>query len=220
MLLRFFRNDGAASPAVAEYVEVADDGALTGWRSVAAVVGWFAGGLADAERDDLRAAVSGFGAAEPDPPPPGAATETLELGDRDPMDVSGVGAEGALGALVGTARHLLDEVLLTQPRAAVALEADPPRLVHRGTDPLTLDLTAVTLQAHHWRGYYESAGSAAEVLTGERVEAGPGWTLDLPAVPTPDGDDLTTHLTVDLGIVSGDTVVAVQVQHLPEIAQP
>lgn len=221
MMLRFFRNDGATTPATAEYVEVAEDGAITGWRGVAPVVGWFQGRLSDTAWDALGAHIARVGAVDPGPPPPGAATETLELPGRDPVVVSGVGSDGPLGGLVSDARRLLDVTMLNRPRAAVALEVGrSARLVHRGRDPLTLDLAAVTVQAHHWRGYYEPAGSATEVLTGDRVEAGPGWTLDLPAITAPAGPDITTHLTVDLGIVSGDTVVPVQAQHLPEIAQP
>ena len=76
------------------------------------------------------------------------------------------------------------------------------------------------MQANYWKGYYEPAGQASEVLAGERVEAGPGWTLDLPALDPPPGDDITTHLTVDFAIVAGDNVVPVQVQHLPAIPEP
>ena len=111
--------------------------------------------------------------------------------------------------------------MVDSPRAAVALEAgSPPRLVHRGTDPLELDLTTVAVQAYFWKGYYEPAGQASEVLAGERVEAGPGWTLDLPALDPPLGDDITTHVTVDFAIVANGNVVPVQVKHLPAIAEP
>ena len=82
----------------------------------------------------------------------------------------------------------------------------------------TLDLTTVAVQAYFWKGYYEPAGQASEVLAGERVEAGPGWTLDLPALDPPPGDDITTHVTVDFAIVANGNVVPVQVQHLPAIA--
>jgi hypothetical protein len=220
-MLRFHRNDGSTSPATAENVDLADDGRFTGWRSIAPVVGWFAGELPTSECEELRTAIAGLDDAVPDPPPPGASVETLELPARDPLVVSGVEGDGPLGRVVDRARRLLDD-MVGSPRAAVALEAgSPPRLVHRGTDPIELDLSTVAMHAHHWRGYYEPAGEATEVLSGQRVEAGPGWTLDLPSLPAaPSGSDITTHLTVDLAIVAGGNVVPVQVQHLPAIAEP
>ena len=219
-MLRFYRNDGSTSPATAEYVELFDDGRFTGWRSIASAVGWFGGELAASESDDVRSLIAGLGGEVPGPPPPGPTTETLELPDRDPLVVTGVDGDGPLGPLVDRARHLLDE-MVGSPRAAVALEpGSPPRLVHRGTDSLELDLTTVALRAYHWKGYYEPAGEASEVLAGERVEADPGWTLDLPALDPPPGDDITTHVTVDFAIVSGGSVVPVQVQYLPAIPEP
>jgi len=76
MILRLVIADGSQSPAVAESVEVADDGALTGWRSVSdGGVGWFAGRLPDAELAEVRALVGAVGAAPPPsaPPPPESA---------------------------------------------------------------------------------------------------------------------------------------------------
>jgi hypothetical protein len=218
-MLRFYRNDGSTSPATAEYVELLDDGRFTGWRGVASAVGWFGGALEAAECDGVRALISGLGDVVLEPPPPGPTVETLELPDRDPLVVTGVDVDGPLGPLVDRSRRLLDD-LVNSPRAAVALGAgSPPRLVHRGTDPLQVDLSTVAVRAYHWKGYYEPAGEASEVLAGERVEAGPGWTLDLPALNPPPGDDITTHVTVDFAIVADGTVVPVQVQHLPAIPE-
>ena len=208
-MLRFYRNDGSTSPATAENVELSDDGSFTGWRSVAPAVGWFAGSLSDDRLDGLRAAIDAATATAA-LPPPGSSAETLEVPGRDPAVVTGMDEAEPL-------RELLDE-MVDSPRAAVGLEGG--RLVHRGTDPLELDLTTVAVQAYYWKGYYEPAGQASEVLTGERVEAGPGWTLDLPALDPPPGDDITTHVTVDFAIVAGGNVVPVQVQHLPAIAEP
>ena len=219
-MLRFYRNDGSTSPATAEYVELFDDARFTGWRSIAQAVGWFEGAWPTSECKELHHAIADLGDASPPAPPPGPSTETLELPGRDPLVVSGVEGDGPLGGVVEGARRLLDEQV-SSPRAAVALEpGPPPRLVHRGRDPLELDLSTVALRAYHWKGYYEPAGEATEVLAGERVGAGPGWALELPALDPPPGDDITTHVTVDLAIVSGDNVVPVQVQHLPDIPEP
>jgi hypothetical protein len=219
-MLRFYRNDGSTTPATAEHVELFDDGRFAGWRSIAPTVGWFEGTWPTSACEELRRAIADLGDATPAPPPPGPSTETLELPGRDPLIVSGVDGGGPLGAVVAGARRLLDEQT-SSPRAAVALEpGPPPRLVHRGPDPLELDLSTVALRAYHWKGYYEPAGDTSETLSGDRVEAGPGWTFDLPAPDAPAGDDITTHLTVDLAIVAGDNVVPVQVQYLPAIPEP
>ncbi len=172
-------------------------------------MGWFAGSLSADRLDGLRAAIDAATATSA-LPPPGSSVETLEVPGRDPVVVTGMDEAEPL-------RELLDE-MVDSPRAAVGL--DGGRLVHRGTDPLELDLTTVAVQAYFWKGYYEPAGQASEVLAGERVEAGPGWTLDLPALDPPPGDDITTHVTVDFAIVANGNVVPVQVQHLPAIAEP
>jgi len=208
-MLRFYRNDGSTSPATAESIELADDGSFTGWRTLAPTVGWFAGSVPGDRMGRLRAAVDAV-AATSALPPPGSSVETLEVPGRDPLVVTGVDAAEPL-------RQLLDE-MVAAPRAAVGL--DGGRLVHRGEAPLTLDLATVVVRAVHWRGYYEPAGDASEVIAADRVEAAPGWTFDLPPLPPPPGDDITTHVTVDLGIVSDGRTVPVQVQHLPAIAEP
>jgi hypothetical protein len=220
--LTFFRNSGATMPATAENVELADDGTFTGWRTIAPTVGFFAGRLPEAELATIRAGAEAAGDATPGLPPPGAVVETLQLSGRDPLMVSGVQSGEPLSALVEAARSLLDSAMLDAPRAAVGIElAATPRLVHRGTDPLELDLSTVQLRANFWRGYYEPAGEAGEALAGPgRVTAWPGWSLDLPPVTPPAGADITTHLVVDLAIVADGNVVPVQAQLLPDIPEP
>lgn len=220
--LTFFRNSGATMPATAENVELADDGSFTGWRTIAPTVGYFAGRLSEADLATIRVGAEAAGDATPGLPPPGAVVETLQLSGRDPLVVGGVQSGEPLSALVEAARSLLDSAMLDAPRAAIGLElAATPRLVHRGTDPLELDLSTVQLRANFWRGYYEPAGEAVEALGGPgQVAAGPGWSLDLPAVRPPAGADITTHLTVDFAIVADGNVVPVQAQHLPPIPEP
>lgn len=218
-MLAFYRNSGATVPATAENVELAADGAFTGWRSIAPAVGFFAGTLSEAELAPIRAGVEEAGDATPGLPPPGAVVETLQLSGRDPLVVSGVQAGEPLGALVDAARSLLDRTMLDAPRAAISLDGN--KLVHRGTDPLELDLSTVGFRANFWRGYYEPAGESFESLPGPgRVHTGPGWSLDLPPMTPPAGADITTHLVVDFAIVANGTVVPVQAQHLPAIPEP
>ena len=134
--------------------------------------------------------------------------------------VSGVEGDGP-SAPSSTAHDACSTSMVASPRAAVALEAGPrPDSSTAAATRSSSTCRPWRVRAYHWKGYYEPAGEATEVLAGERVEAGPGWTLDLPALDPPPGDDITTHVTVDLAIVSGDNVVPVQVQHLPEIPEP
>jgi hypothetical protein len=215
MILRLVIADGSQKPAVAESVEVADDGALTGWRSVSdGGVGWFAGRLPDGE----LAAVRALAEETPDPvlAQPDSAQEVLELEATGPIPIA-----GSTDDLATAARQLLDR-LTDFPLAAVAVifvAPDVARLVHRGTDPVRLDLGVVAVRATAWRGYYEPAGDWSGVVEGPgEVEAGPGWTYDVPLELDAAGD-VVIHLAVDFAILSGPTRVPVQARYTPAIGQ-
>jgi hypothetical protein len=221
MILRLVIADGSQSPAVAESVEVADDGAVTGWRSVSdGGVGWFAGRLPAGELAEVQALVGAVGAVPaPVPPPPDAAEEVLELTATGPVSIAGItGGTGDWPSLAAASRRLLDR-LTDFPRAAVAVSHPSPgvaRLVHRGTDPVRVDLGTVAVRATAWRGYYEPAGDWSGVVEGPgEVEAQPGWTYDIPLAADEPGDDVSVHLTVDFAILSGPTRVPVRVKHTP-----
>jgi hypothetical protein len=220
MILRLVVADSSRSPAVAESVELGDDGTLTGWRSVSdGGVGWFAGTLPPGERAGIQALVAAAGSAPPSaPPPPGSAQEVLELPATGPISIAGIDADdGAWSDLAEAARQLLRR-LTDFPRAAVTVRHAAPgvaRLIHRGSDPLRLDLSAVAVRATGWRDYFEPAGDwSGEVAGPGEIEAGPGWTHDLP-FEQPPGADVTVHLTVDLVILSDSSRVPVQAQHTP-----
>jgi hypothetical protein len=226
MILRLVIADGSQSPAVAESVEVADDGALTGWRSVSdGGVGWFAGRLPAAELAEIRARVAAAGAAPPSAPPrPETAQEVLELAATGPVSIAGVkDGDGDWQRLATASRRLLDRET-DFPRAAVAVSHAGPRLArlaHRGTDPVRVDLSTVAVRATAWRGYYEPAGDWSAVVRGPgEVEAGPGWTYDVPLGPEVGGDDVTVHLTVDFAILSGSTRVPVRAKLTPALPPP
>ncbi|MET0417031.1 MAG: hypothetical protein ABW022_13520, partial [Actinoplanes sp.] len=88
MILRLVLADGSQPPAVAESVEVADDGALTGWRSVSDDgVGWFAGRLPDGELAEVRSLAQQ--APVPVTAPPDSAEEVLELDATGPVSIAG-----------------------------------------------------------------------------------------------------------------------------------
>jgi hypothetical protein len=229
MILRFHLADSRQVPASAEVFEVAEDGAISGWRTVSTSgVGWFAGVLPADETAALRAVVAAVAGAAPPSglPAPGAPTETLELGDGDPVSVAHVvGSDpGAWSQLVAVARRLLER-LTDFPRAAVGLSlpaADRARLEHLGTDPLELDLGSIAVRATAWRGYYEPAGDWAGTVAGpERVDAGPGWTHDLAlGLDYEPSADVTLHVSATFAIVAGDRSVPVRASHAPPAPLP
>lgn len=219
MILRLVIADGSQSPAVAESVEVAGDGTLTGWRSVSdGGVGWFAGQLPAGELAGIRALVEAV--IEPPPPAsrrPDTAEEVLELDATGPVAIAGLrDGPGEWPRLATAARRLLDR-LTDFPRAAVSVThaaGDVARLVHRGTDPVRLDLGVIAVRATAWRGHYEPAGDWSGVVEGPgEVEAGPGWAYDIPLGLHPEGAVL--HLTVDFAILSGTTRIPVRAKHTP-----
>jgi hypothetical protein len=226
VILSYHRADGRRVPAEAEAVTVDDDGAISGWRSVSlGAVGSFAGRLPDGELADLRDAVAAVAGAAPPgtPPPPGSPTETLDVAPHGPVDVAGVD-DGAWGELTDRARALLDR-MTDFPRAAVALDvegAGHASLVHRGTEPVDVDLTPATVRHTRWHGYYESADETTDPLPGGTlVHAEPGWSLELPAARGGEpGADVTWHLTVTFAIVTPNARVDVELQHAPQPAAP
>ncbi|WP_433379128.1 hypothetical protein ACQPZX_12925 [Actinoplanes sp. CA-142083] len=221
MILRLVIADGSQSPAVAESVEVAEDGTISGWRSVSGGgVGWFAGQLPAGELAEVRALVDAAGPAPSPvpPPPPDAGDEVLELEATGPVSIAGISdGPGDWPRLAAGSRRLLDR-LTDFPRAAVTVEpADPSvaRLLHRGADPLRLDLGTIAVRATAWVGYYEPAGDWSGVIEGPgEIEAGPGWTYDIP-IGLGDGP----HLAVDFAILSGKTRVPVRVKYEPALTQ-
>ena len=215
MILRLVVTDGSRRPAVAESVEVSADGAISGWRSVSdGGVGWFAGTLQPAELADLQALIESDRSATPtSPPPPDSGQEMLEL-PTGPIAIAGVDSPLAIAA-----RELLTR-LTDFPQAAIAVSHPSPtvaRLSHRGTDPIRIDLSAVEWRETAWRGYYESAGDWSGVAAGPPdVEATPGWTFDIPIVPT----DAVVHLTATFAILNGPNRISVQAKHTPALAVP
>jgi hypothetical protein len=225
MILRIVVADGSQSPALAESAEVADDGAICGWRSVSGDgVGWFGGTLSDAEVRGLRSLVDATGgkAPAPIPPAPGSASETLELEPTGPVAIAGIRDGAQPWAVLAAAARLLIDRLTDFPRSAVALVPageGRAQLVHRGTEPLHLDLSTVELRVTAWRGYYQPAGDWSLVVAGPaEVEAGPGWSYGFDLGPDiPAGRDITLHVTAEFAILSGTTRVPVAAAHAPEI---
>jgi hypothetical protein len=94
-----------------------------------------------------------------------------------------------------------------------------PRLEHRGTEPLVLELIQPVAVAMVWRdGEHVATVRGAAAVIGS-VEAGPGWHLDIP-VPDQefgDGDRVVIQVAVDAH--HGDLILPVTVYDVADIAR-
>jgi hypothetical protein len=164
-------------------LSVRADGAATGWRSNGPAVGRFASRADDL--DALRAAVAGVGEGEGPPPGPvelvpDAAWEEVAAGGQTAKFAADDEVDGPWGALLDRCRSLLDEVSKS-PSAAIAVLVDSHghvRLEHRGDGALPLELGSLQVSLTLWRDSQEAA-RATTVTSAGRVEAGPGWSLDI-----------------------------------------
>jgi hypothetical protein len=219
VILGYYRSDGRRSPAEAEAVSLDDDGGVSGWRSVAAgAVGQFAGRLPAAEVAPLRDAAAAV-AAVPQPgtpPPPGTPTETLDVAPHGPVTVGGAD-DGPWAELTELTRALLDR-LTAFPQAAIGIDVAAPgtaSLVHRGEEPLDVDLTDAQITYTTWQGYYESSTTRTAELTPGTTTAAPGWSLELPRDTPGEG---TWHVTARFTLVVRGSRVGVELQHTPQPA--
>lgn len=195
-LVRLTRLSDAFPPA-RELLEIGDDGGFTGWRSQGPLVGACRGTLAgiDALRDLVRRA------RESAPPPArdlplDATADLLAVGDRELRVAASASPDGAWGDLLRAARAILEDEVPLAPYAAVELQvaaAAAPRLVHRGDAPIVLELGAGWAEVTRWRDDVPAGSDETRDLAAGRVEAGPGWSLDLDlAVPAGEPGDLVT----------------------------
>jgi len=200
------RTGGMRPPQFDEMLQIDDDGLFRMWRSVSKAsglpspVGRFAGRIDGAQRAALSAAAkraAGEGSrtwlVSPDSP-------------VDTIDVDGVsaklgihhGGEGAWQELVALVRPLLRE-LTSSPLAAIALEVNGgAKLVHQGTEPITLDLASLTVRADHWRDGQSLGRWTAPAAAHGEVVAEPGWKLELPfehGFDVQPGDRVTADVT-------------------------
>jgi hypothetical protein len=207
-----FSRLSSAPPPLRELLEVEPDGSWTAWRSNGAVVGRFAG-----TSEEAALLVERARRAARDEPSPGdhdasmldSATDTVEV---DGMTVEvGHGDEpaGAWGEAFAAARALLSGAV-DHPLAAIALAVDRAgaiRLEHRGAATLEIELgsAGIELTSLDPDGLQvETTRSAVDL---GRVEAGPGWSVELPlegaGAPAPAGGDVLVELSfvaVDEGV--------------------
>ena len=169
-------------PPLREMLAVLADGTATCWRSNGPAVGRFAGHV-DA-MDDLRAALAGVAAGDARPGAlelvPDAAWEEVDADGRTARFAADDQVDGPWGRLLDRCRGLLDEVS-ESPAAAIAILVDADghvRLDHRGDGTLPLELDSLQVSLTLWRDGREAARAKTELSAG-RVEAGPGWSLDV-----------------------------------------
>lgn len=193
------------------------------------VAGLFAGALTASEAQALDQAIAGIAGADPPAAvaPPGSPAETIEPGDGRRLDLGYLAAvDGPWGDLASALRGLLDG-LTDRPLSAIALEvADDEtraRIVHRGSESLEVDLSALRIAVLAWQGYYEPAGTwergPLDQAGGGTV--GPGWATDLPfghGLPT--GDGYALQVAVDFALRTHGDWRRVGVVRVPVIDPP
>lgn len=184
MSLVVFRRLSSAPPPERELLTVADDGRVEAWRSNGAAVGRFAGTAPDLEA--LRAAVAAARAGSAPAAaelPAGASVEEVEIEGATARFEARAPVDGAWAPLVEACRSLLDSVVAS-PVAAIGLDLDEGggmRLEHRGTETLPIELASLRTELVLWRDGAEAARGGTSDLGLGRVEAGPGWAVELQA---------------------------------------
>lgn len=197
-----FRRIGGSPPPEREMLEIDDDGEARLWRSIGHVVGRFGGPAPHVGK--LRELVKA--AESVDPPdeaedaevPADAPIEEIEVGGRTVSFEEGVDPDGPWGALAKACRNLMTE-LLDQPLAAIRIaahDAGSIRLEHVGSAAVTVELDAAEAKLELWRDRRLASHASTGPLGGGRLDAGPGWTLDIDVrgIDPGDGGRLTARV--------------------------
>ncbi len=220
-MIALLRTGGMRMPQFREVLEISEDGAFEMWRSVSMAsalpspIGRFAGHVPDKQHKALAAAAKRAAAG-------GSLTSVISPDSPvDRIQVDGVTAtlgihdsgEGSWSDIAKPLRALLKD-LTESPDAAIALEVDGgAKLVHRGTKPLELDLSKLTIKAVQWRGGSTEAQWAGRVTDRGVESASLGWSLELPfdhGFAIRDGDRITA--TVTFSARDKDRLVPVSLQ--------
>lgn len=189
-----------APPPLLETLDVEADGSWRAWLSNGPVIGRFED---DAGGGEILAAAD---AASGEAPPEPADLSSHPTVDRVVLGASGTevavpaSAEpgGAWGTLLAASRSLVESAA-AHPASALAIVIVAPnriRIEQRGIRPLTVEFGRASVDATVWAGDGTFVASGRGTVDAERVEAGPGWALEVAL----DGID---------GPVRGDMVVAV-----------
>jgi hypothetical protein len=216
-----FRRTSAAPPPESEWLEIAEDGSFTMWRSTGEAIGRFGGVIpdidvssADVDRAlDAPVPVTG-------PLPMDASLERVEVAGLT-LDVGAhIRLDGPWGDLVRHCRELMAD-LRSQPLATLVVDVDDPsnpRLVSQGLESLRLELIQPAAEASIWRDgvHVSSARGYANVI--ESVTTRPGWQLEIPIpdLETNAGDTVVVQVAFDA--YDGELPIPVEVYAVAEIA--
>ena len=127
---------------------------------------------------------------------------------------SGAPPSGRWARLDQVLRDLCDAIV-DRPTAAIAIQAtdDGAELVHRGGDPIAVDLTGGTFVAIAFTGGDHEEARWEGALEGGRVTAEPGWSTPVAIGELPGGDDMTVHVIARFTIGEGRHAKQVEVAH-------
>jgi len=229
MKVSYYRSGGGRTGVPeGEWLSV-DGDTFQAWRSTGApAVGHFGGTLTADESDRLAHAVAACEAAEPAHPPdrrPGATTVQVDIDTTSVTYGSGSPPAGPWAKLDAVLHDLCDAIV-DRPTAAIGIEAsdDGTRLVHRGDDPIALDLTGGTFVAIAFTGWYHEEARSEGALDGGTQTAEPGWSAPIPigTLPGSDtaGEKVTVHVVARFTIGAGRNATSVEAAHTPELERP
>ena len=229
MKVSYHRSGGARSGIPeSEWLSV-DGDTFEAWRTTgASAAGHFGGTLTADESERLTHSVAACEAAEPAHPPvrrPGAKTVQVDIGSTSVTYGSGSPPPGPWAKL-DEVLHDLCDAIVDRPTAAIGVEAtaDGTQLVHRGDDPIAVDLTDGTFVAMAFTGWYHEVARSEGALDGGKDTAEPGWSAPIPVGELPDsesaGEKVTVHVIARFTIGEGRSAKQVEVAHTPELERP
>jgi len=229
MRVSYHRGGGGRSGvASSEWLSI-DGDTFEAWRTVgASAAGRFAGTLTPHETARLTHAVAACETAEPAHPPvrrPGATSVQVDIGSTSVTYGRGSPPPGPWTELDNVLQELCDAVV-DRPTGAIGIEAAgvATQLVHRGHDPIAVDLSGGTFVAIAYTGWYHEEARSEGALDGGRVTAAPGWSVPIPVGELPDSetvsDKVTVHVTARFTIGEGRDAKQVEITHAPELERP
>jgi hypothetical protein len=228
MTVSYHRSGGRSGVLESEWLSV-DGDTFQAWRTTGApAVGHFGGALTAGEADRLAHAVAACEAAEPAHAPdrrPGATTVQVDINTTSVTYGSGSPPPGPWAKL-DQVLHDLCDAIVDRPTAAIGIEttADGTRLVHRGNDPIAVDLTEGTFVAMAFTGWYHEEARSEGALEGGKDTAESGWSAPIPIGELPDsetvGEKVTVHVIARFTIGEGRNATEVEAAHTPELERP
>lgn len=183
------------------------------------IAGHFAGTLSAEELERLAGAVAACEAAEPahpQAPRRGATSVQIDIDSTSVHYQSGAPPSGRWARLDQVLRELCDAIV-DRPTAAIAIQStdDGVELVHRGGDPIAVDLTDGTFVAIAFTGGDHEEARWEGALDGGQVTAEPGWSTPVAIGELPAGDDITVHVIARFTIDEGRHAKQVEVTLTP-----